>query len=384
MRLALSQRKKHVLFSVSLVLLLVPFLLVGYMFLPMSTAKITIMPRKQYLKGTYSVSLVEGKPSTGEVAMRLLTVPEQAQSRTGSAAGKGQQPGTKAQGQVQISQIQLITGANSEEVGKSKVKTNSGVSITIGDFTAQQNGSAVVSTEADESGTNGNIPAHDVDGLYDICSAFVFPTCDKVGTAYVQNLEPFSGGTDPRDYTFVQSTDISNLTEALKQQLSSEIDTKLKQQMHQQEKPLHEKDCEYSIQSNHNSGDEATEVRVDVSVHCSLKVYEEQEVQKAVQQLQEQEAMKRYGSDYKPMNALKFGELNDLEGKDGFQVPVEGWWIYHFDAQQMARSFAGKPQWWVTNDLHNRSGIKQFTLSAVGFGGALPSAPERIEVTSNQ
>lgn len=379
-----KRKNRRPLLAVVLAVLLVLLAFVVYTVLPVSAAQIVITPKKHYVKDIYTVPLVASKVSGDQVPMHTLSTSELSQSQSTAATGKGQKGGARAQGQVRISQVEYTSTTSSDhQVEESTVTTNSNIEITIDSFQADTTPgwSTMVQAHATNEGSNGNVPAYDIQGRYEIVDSL---TNSVLGSAYLENPQSFSGGMDPHDYTYVQQNDIDSLANPMKQQLLNNADAQLKQKMDKQDVALGDKNCTTSAVADHAEGDEASQVKVTVTVTCTLTVYNRQELFDAARQVQARAVTQRFGSGYVPQTTLTYGaELPDSD-KTHLLIPVEGWWIYGFDARRIANDFTHRIIWQANSDLSNNVGIQSFNLTTSGFGGSLPSAASQIKVILKQ
>ncbi|HLG78496.1 MAG TPA: hypothetical protein VKX46_18930 [Ktedonobacteraceae bacterium] len=378
------RKNRRTLLAVVLAILLVLLAFVGYTVLPVSAAQIVITPKKHYVKDIYTVPLVTSKVSGDQVPMHTLSTSELSQSQSTAATGKGQKGGAQAQGQVQISQVEYTnTTSSTHQIGESIVTTNSGVEITVSSFQADTTPgwSTMVQAHATNEGSNGNIPAYDIQGRYEIVDSL---TNVVLGSAYLENPQSFSGGMDSHDYTYVQQSDIDSLANPMKQQLLNNADAQLKQEMGKQDVALGDKNCTNSVTTDHAAEEEASQVKVTVTVSCSVTVYNRQELFDAARKVQARAVTQRFGSGYVPQTTLTYGaELPD-NNNTHLLIPVEGWWIYGFDARRIANDFTHRIIWQANSDLSSNVGIQSFNLTTSGFGGSLPSTASQIKMILKQ
>jgi hypothetical protein len=253
-----------------------PFVLVGIVAGPMSAlvlvvislvplltppVTVTIIPEMATITTTTEATLVttgKADPACHEIPARWLPMLSLAQAQTVPTTGTGYQPAQAAHGYVTFynaypaTQIvmagTLLTGADGKEV-----VTDSEAVIPAG--TLSTNGAVTVSAHAVEPGPAGNIAAHD----------FYGPCCRE--NVFVQNQQAFHGGADARSYPMVRAEDINRAAASLKAKLAQSIQAALEAQV-QAEETLLPPFCTPSVTSDHEAGQEATQVTVTVTESC--------------------------------------------------------------------------------------------------------------------
>jgi len=146
-------------------------------------------------------------------------------------------------------------------------------------------GAVTVTAQAVNSGTQGNIPAKDINAA---CCA----------TAVVAaNLTPFSGGQEKRDFQFVTKTDIENAATPLKAAVTQSVTAALQSQLKENEQ-LQTLPCAPQTSADHQINEEATSVKVTATLTCSAVAYNQTTLQEQATQLLTTQALKKLGSGY--------------------------------------------------------------------------------------
>jgi hypothetical protein len=377
----------------SVVLLLV--LLAGgtallFVFLPANAATVTITPISERITHTYPISLVTGDPGASQIKQHTISYTTPPQSQTVPATGKEHYDGAKAQGQVLISQIHLLSPSdNNTSVGPSTVQANNGTLVTIGIFTAIEGGSVTVNASASTAGQGGNIPAHDMDGLYDIYEYNFNIPVRPIGTAYIQNPSAFTGGQDASDSTYVQQQDIDGVANPLIAQLTPDARQQTQQQLQSGEQLVHDITCIKSVNTDHQIKETVDAVTVAVQVTCNGIAYNKQDLLTAAINAQKADETRRRGTSYQPSGDITTGAPNlstpSQAGSAVYEVPTDGIWVFQINKaqqQEIARSIAGHSQQDATNQLLQRKGIKSVVIMTTGsIGTALPASPGSIKFT---
>lgn len=148
----------------------------------------------------------------------------------------------------------LLTGADGVQV-----VTDQQVVAPAAHLPAQ--GEATVAAHAVQPGPQGNIRANDLNGL-----------CCFVGIA-VQNMHPFTGGQDARDFPAAQARDVNGVASPLSTTLTRQGQAALQAQVRTDEQLAAPMRCPPQITAMPGIGEEATQITVTVSVTCSAEVY---------------------------------------------------------------------------------------------------------------
>lgn len=360
----------------------------GYIFLPVSAAQIDITPQTRHLSKSYNVytssTQARSDSAGGVVQTDTLTLTTDTKTATAPATGKGQKGAATATGQVVLSQATITSGASSLYVPGVNIDMGNGESFIISTgFTVQSAAgwSLTLNASAGSAGTHGNFSAGLVDGLYDIYDRTTGAT--EV-TLYISNLNAFSGGADNHDYSYVTQQDITNTQNTLQKQLNNDGKTQILKQIMSSEKQLGDVTCTFTPDSSKSSSvnDETNQVKLAGFSNCYVTVVKMQNVQDVAKNLQAKEIASQYGATYDAMSDTSMSDPKAVKVVDGqeYTVTVDGWWVYHVDARQLAQKLTGKTQWQASDLLKGNSSIKSFTLSPSGLGGSMPSSADSIKI----
>ena len=373
----------------SIVLLLV-LLIGGTAFLvnslPANTATVTITPQSERITHTYAISLVTGNPTTGQVKEHAISYTTPSQSQTVPATGQIHHDATKAQGQVEVSQIHLFNSSdNNSSVGPSNILANDGTVITIDAFTATEGGSLTVNASAAAGGQAGNISPLDINGLDSISNT----QGTQIGFAYIQNTNAFTGGQDASDSKYVQQQDIDGAANPLAAQLTPTAQQQAQQQLQPSEQLVQDITCSNTVNTDHQAQDTADTVTVTVQVTCTGIAYNPQDLLTAAINAQKADETTRHVTTYQLSGAITTGtpQLSTSSQSDPviYQVPTDGIWVFQIDKtqqQELAQSIAGRSQQDATNQLLQNKGIKSVVITTTGNPGSpLPTSPDNIKFT---
>jgi hypothetical protein len=145
-------------------------------------------------------------------------------------------------------------------------------------------GQATVPAHALTANAKGNIQAYDIN---------LAVSSDLT----VKNLSNFSGGQDARDFQTVTKQDIAQAAAPLKTSLAQSMQGALTGQL-QSGEALVIPSCTPTISSDHQIGQEATQVKVTLSETCSGVAYDTAELESKATQLLTAQALKKLRSGY--------------------------------------------------------------------------------------
>jgi hypothetical protein len=377
---------------VALVVMLVS-IFVSYQVLPASSATVTLTPRSVHLQHDLQVIVFTQPDQQGDIPGHFISYTTPTQTGSGPATGVIHHNATLATGQVVVSDITLNDPNSPANIGSSTIDSNSGVSITLQPFTATQGGTVTVSASAG-LGANGNIPAYDIDFPVNLCqSSFLSPFCTQIGSAYVQNPQPFTGGSDAYDQHFVQASDIDTAAQPLIDQLTVSAQTMIAQLVTQQMQPgdqtvMPTPRCTPTSQSDQKIGDYTDSVTVQVSVTCYQITYAQKDFMPGVIHAEQQQVDAAYGQGYRLVGALlavppTLGSVY-VAGTATLLVSTKSIWVYQVDEAfkaQVAQQSVGKtPADARSLLLHLHAGIQEVTFALQGFGSKLPADARAVHI----
>jgi hypothetical protein len=376
-------RKWQVVSVATVLLLLIVGVNILHTTLSATSATITIKPMSNDIRRTYNVKLV-APPSFGDLTVtgRALSSTSQTLTQTVAATGQGHQDATNASGVIVISQINLTNSTGNDELNVS-ISDNNGVTVT-GDDTAQIYNGGVISvpSHASPAGSVGNIVANDMDGNFQIID---HDSGAVIGTAYISNPNPFSGGADAYDYTYVQQSDIDTVANTLTAQLTPGTKAQVKGQTKKNELLDQDPTCTSNVSSDHNANDTASNATVKVNVRCEALAYTNQDLQNSALQAYKTDGNTQLGSGYSIVGATQMSKPTSVaESDDSFSVDIDGIWTFQYTTQsqqELKKSIAGKTASDALQILEQRKDIQHVTLTTEGgFGTAIPTNPAQIKL----
>jgi VCBS repeat-containing protein len=318
-------------------------------------ATITIMPKSQTV--TLSGTLQLG---------RVLPPLTLSQSQTAPTTGKGHQDAKQAQGAITfynglftsqtISQGTILTGTSGIQV-----VTDQDASIPAANPPIF--GQVTISAHAINAGVSGNIPPYDINQA---CCA---------NAVLAKNTTPFHGGQDERNFQTVAKADLATTASPLKTAVAQSMRGALQGQVQANEQ-LQMLPCTPTVSSDHQSGQEATQVKVSVSETCSAVAYNSQELERKATGLLTRQAVQKVGVGYS-----LFGEVHVKVTQTSvthtptplvfLSFKAHGTWIYGLSQkaqEQIKHMIAGKTTQQAVTLLASSKGIEQVSIRFTGFG----------------
>lgn len=241
------------------------------------TVTITLIPKSQEITLTTMLQLG-----------RELTPITLSQSATAHASGKGHQDARQATGTItfyngQLNSVFIPSGTSF--IGRDGVQVVIDQDANIPAASPPTEGVLAVPAHAVNAGTQGNIPAKDINEA--CCATAVLAV----------NLTPFQGGQDERDYQFVTKSDIASAATPLEAALTQSVPAALQTQLKSNEQ-LQTLPCAPQVSADHHINEEAAQVKVTATLTCSGVAYNENTLQQQATQLLTHKAVQKLGSAY--------------------------------------------------------------------------------------
>lgn len=329
-------------------------------------ATITIVPK------TKTVSL-SGTLQLGRV-LQPLTL---SQSQTVTTTGEGHQDPKSATGFITFynGQFQRVTiAAGTTLTGADGIQVTTDQDATIPKAYPPLFGQTTVSAHAIRAGSIGNIEAFDINEACCLTSVLA------------KNITSFTGGKDERNFQTVAESDLDTAAPSLKIAVAQSMEAALQGQLktNEQLQILH---CAPTIASDHQPGQEASQVKVTVSVTCSAIAYDTQALETRATKLLTTQALTKLATGYSLTGNVQV-RVNDATITNTSQPLVflsfhaQGTWIYalsHSSQQQITRLIAGKTKHTALHLLLSLPGIEQASISW-GDDTRLPKDSKYIHV----
>jgi len=346
-----------------------------------SPATVTLAPDNQVVTGSYVVTGVNTTPDAAKLQVNSHQVSGTAQTsaKTVTATGHNQTAGTRASG--------FLTFTN-----------GSGTAMTVGAGTVIQNADgvtvvtnvpAVVPASDPANGTFGTttITAHsaDVGTGGNISSLTISKYCCVTGSViFVKNNNAFGGGRDPKNYMFVQQSDVNGVVTNVRQQLLQQSLAAMQGQMSKDEQLISSPQCNLKATADQPIGDKGMNVpsvSVGVSQVCTAPVYNQTQMLSLVTKQLQNKADTSLGAGYAPVGKVQLDikRQNAIQGGQTFLVNAKGTWAYQVSKtkeQDLARLIAGKTVDSARVSLEAQKGIGKVDIQVNGT--TLPSDPGQI------
>jgi len=327
-------------------------------------ATITIIPKSQTVTLTGTLQLGRVLPP--------LTI---SQSQTTVTTGKGHQSAQAATGSVTfyngqqteqtIAQGTVLTGSDGVSI-----ETTQSATIPPGNPNTGY-GTVTIPAQARQAGSNGNIQAGDVNTPIAIA-------------VFVKNTQ-FTGGQDERNFQTVAKADISSVATPLKTAVTQSMSGALQSQLTPREQ-LYVLPCIPTVTSDHQPGQEATQVKVSVSETCSAVAYNSQELDTKATDFLTHQATTKLATGYSLLGDAKVTVTQATVQKQVFlSFHASGTWIYGLSQktqQQIKHIIAGKTTQEAVTLLTSLPGVESAAIRLSGFGDAtrLPKQSNDIHV----
>lgn len=339
------------------------------------SATVSITPANQLLADSYVVTGVTSNPDPTKLQISARKIMQDAdQQKTVTGTGHNQQPAVQARGQLtffnSLSFAQTVARGTAFTVNGVQIVNDQAAVIPAANLPTT--GFITVPAHAVTAGTAGNIGALALNGA-----------CCGSGIT-VQN-KVFSGGQDPKNYNFVQQSDINAVVDPLAQPLIQQAWGNVQKQVASGEQVMQGAQCTTGTSTDQPVGDKGINVpqaTVTVAVKCTANVYNRQQMLDLVKGQLQKKADANLGPGFALVDNLQT-TIKPQTGQDGtisFVVNAKGVWVYQFtDAQKqaLAKQIAGRTVKDATTLLQNQKGISKVQISG---SGTLPTDPSQIAI----
>jgi len=337
--------------------------------IPGATVTVLITPASQSVPRSYTVP-------ANNVSARQVTF-SQAQSQVARASGHNQVQATQAKGQLTFLNGAFVAqnvAAGTVIAGKDGMQVvvdnnaNMPAAIPSGPL-----GKANVASHIVNPGAKGNIPILDINQT----------CCNANSTIFVKNLNPFTGGQDAQNYSFVQQGDVDVVANSLANTLTKQGQNALQGRLNAGERIAGAPQCVPNVATDPKNpvGDTGVNVAattVNVTVPCSAEAYN-------TSQLQGQVASQQQGATSPAPNYAPGGSSIGRVTVQGANllVNVATTWIYQIDREQqqrMAQSIVGMTVAAATRQLASAPGVRGVVIQGLSAASQLPGDPTRISI----
>lgn len=331
------------------------------------TVTVTIMPKSEHLS-------VAGTLQLG----RLLSPITVSLSVTTGTTGIGHQDAKQAIGSItfyngQLNSVTIAAGTILTGTDGVQIATDQDANIPAADPTANPPifGQVSVTAHATNPGTQGNIPAFAINQ----------PCC--LASVIAKNTQSFHGGEDERNFQTVTKRDINAAAAALNTTLTQSVQGALREQLKNGE-ALVTPTCIPTVTTDHQIGQEATEVKVTVSETCTAVAYTQDALKAQVRQLLTHQASKKLGTGYGLLGDVRVtvNQANVTGSHPTLAFSCTGVWVYAVsDAAQehIKMLIAGKTKQEAMYVLLSQPGISKVSIQWAD-DTKLPKDPRNIHI----
>ena len=313
--------------------------------------------------------LVTINPTSNEILGHLLAPITLSESKIVLATGRGHQNAQFAGGTITFyngSSTSQIVPVGTKLTGRDGVHVVTDDAVIIPSATPTTPptfGSVSVSAHAIFTGPRGNIEAEDINSY-------------SLGPSILaQNIYAFRGGVNARDFSFVTSSDISNVLHPLKAEVTQTVQTKLLSEV-KIGQTLIPPSCSTKIFSDHKIKDEATNVKVTVSQTCMGVTYDNASLQAKGSHILMNLAQHVLGGHFFPIYGIQTSVVHAaIRGvfpiRASISVFIHGTWFYHFSKSEITflkTKIAGKPIYVAIQEIQILPEVKEVRIQFQGFG----------------
>jgi predicted RNA binding protein with dsRBD fold (UPF0201 family) len=233
-------------------------------------------------------------------------------------------------------------------------------------------GQASVAAHAIISGTGGNIRVGDV---YGSC-------CSRLNVSAANSA--FHGGQNARSYQSMTPQDISNGTTSIKTSLEQSVQAAFQAQVQPTETLLTPLACTSKVTSDHEVGEEATQVQVMVSETCTGTTYSTQALTSIATQRAIQDAARRLGTGYTTTGLqTRITHVQaTAHGTTELDMTSVGLWTHPFSQEQqdvMKTMIAGMSKQKATATLLRVIGVQSVSMTTKN-GATIPKDVQQIQM----
>ncbi len=297
------------------------------------TVTVTLTPVVKTISTT--ATLTVGGAGT-EVNGRVLAPLILSQEQTAPATGRGHQDAERGAGMLIYfngSFAPQTVDAGTVYTGADGVQVATNATVTIPAATPgnpPQFGQGAVTAHALLAGANGNIRAGDI---------------AVTGSALQVSNNPFSGGQDSRDFSYVTKADIQGVVSALTPRLLQSEQAALTAQLTNAES-LTAPACTPGVNANHHAGEEAGSVTVTVSETCNAVAYNPKALENAAVRILTTQEMKQLGSGYRLYGQVQMSVTKaTITPKSAvLSFSTRGTWVYQLNETRVKALVMGKPR----------------------------------------
>lgn len=343
---------------------------------PIATVYITLQNRS--IRDTY---LLTASPQVKQADLVAHTIPDRILQQNASASSTAQVGGAKNIAGAQAHGTLNFINAGDKAITlpiSLILTTPSGVRIQLrqGAEVPPNGGRVNVPAVAVDPGVAGNIPAHSIDG----------PCCND--SLMVRNQAAFNGGVDAQTIHIVSQADLDNAQNTQAARLEQGIEQQFQSMLQPGEVLASQPTYKVTTTSDKHVGDQAEQVKVNVSVSGSAVAYNRAQAVQTASQLLRAQAIQTLDSNYQQQGDLVTSQPTVQPGKDGViyvSITVSGVWAYNLSPQitgQWRQSIRGATSAAALAYLNSRPGIASVQINLPFGTDHLPDTIDNIQVVA--
>ena len=345
---------------------------------------ITIVPDSKEVQDSYVMQAVTTQANADQlqVSMRNLNIAPNAQNKTVAGTGNGTIAAVVARGRLtfingSFAPYTVASGTVISAPTGVSVVTEQPAAIPAG-VPGGANGSISVPAHAVTAGTVGNL---DQGSINKIC-------CSTGASIFVRNDAAFTGGVDPKTYTFVRQGDVNATATPLEATLTQEASMQFKQQLKPNEKLVSDPTCNSNVQvppgTVGDQGHNIAATTITVTAKCTGVAYDQGGAQAVAKDRLQKKANIDPGQGYSLVGNIVTSVSVSKVNPDSISLLVNarGIWAYQFDTakeQALAKQLAGKKLTDAQSFLNAQHGINNAKIATKG--DTLPTDPTQITFT---
>ena len=343
------------------------------LFTPLAT--VTIVATSQHISTTSTLLVVTNgtaDPTKNQVPGRILPAITMSEQKTVPTTGTKRQAAQEAHGFITFYNASPYVQTVSTETmiaGADGIQVITDQDAIIPAAIMPTEGQVTIKGHAATTGPQGNIRAGNLYGA--CCRLNVFVTNGA-----------FHGGQDARTYQTVTQQDINSIINSLKTSLEQSVQAVLQTQLQPSETLITPLSCTSNVTSDHQPGEEATQVHVTTNETCIGTTYDTQAGTTLLTTLATKDATKRLGTGYITTGIhITQATPSNQSGRE-LQVKSISLWAYSFTQEQQSSikaMLAGTSKDKATAALLRMTGVQSVAIM-LNNSMTLPSDRQQIHL----
>ncbi|BCL84457.1 serine/threonine protein kinase [Ktedonobacteria bacterium brp13] len=350
-------------------------------------ATVTLTLASKTISNDYTFATLNDQPSNinqNQIAIHTVTAQSRSQTQTVQGTGHTHTQGASAQGILTFFNGKFVTQTILQGTvlsGKDGVQAVSDMTINLPPVDNNGKlGTGTVTAHVVNPGVKGDIVALDIN-----------QTCCSTDTIFVKNTAPFTGGVDPKDYMFVQQSDVDAVLSANKVGQGQQARNAMNGQVVAGQQLLGQSvQCSSKADASQPVGDKGQNIaatQVTVTSSCHGTSYDQGTLQQAVSARMQTLAAQEAGPGYILAGKLQPGvalQTSQTNGALVLVVHASGIWVYQLSPAQkhtLVQKIAGQTIDQARAILADQIGVQNvFITIGSGNKGQLPADAGQIAI----